>query len=314
MRLGLVVDSACDLPQEYLQRHRIAILPIAVRIDQQTFSDERDAEATLRFFRESLGDRAHDAETEPYSTEQVERVFLDRLVIDYDCVFCLTIMRTRSAIHDNAQRASFAILKDYRPVRQKAGVEGPFLMRVIDTQTLFAGQAPCTVEAVRLIAAGESPGRMRERLEYIAQNSYGYMMPRDLYYLRARAQKKGDRSVGWFSVALGSALDIKPILRGYRGETGPVGKVRGFEHGCETLFSYVIERVRAGLLVPVVALSYGGDLAEMRALQGYAALAAVCAEQGIPLLESVMSITGMVNVGAGALTVGFAAEPHPTTF
>ncbi|CEJ47392.1 hypothetical protein XAB3213_3880002 [Xanthomonas citri pv. bilvae] len=28
------------------------------------------------------------------------------------------------------------------------------------------------------------------------------------------------------------------------------------------------------------------------------------------LLESVMSLTGMVNVGKGALAVGFAAEPH----
>jgi DegV family protein with EDD domain len=314
VRIGLVIDSACDLPQDYIQQHRIGILPIAVRSDSQTFSDARDPEATLRFFRDSLGDRAHDAETIPYSVEQIEQLFLERLVIDYDCVFCLTITATRSPIHANAARASFAILKDYRPVRQKAGVEGPFLMRVIDTQTLFAGQAPGAVEAVRLIAAGESPGRIRERLEQIAQNSYGYMLPRDLYYLRSRAQKKGDRSVGWLSATLGSALDIKPLLRGYRGETGPVGKVRGFDHGAEVLFGYAAERVRAGLMVPALALSYGGELAEMRALPGYAALAGTCAEQGVPLLESVMSITGMVNVGAGALTVGFAAEPHPTTF
>ena len=37
----------------------------------------------------------------------------------------------------------------------------------------------------------------------------------------------------------------------------------------------------------------------------------VCTAQNIDVYESVMSLTGMVNVGKGALVVGFAAEPHP---
>ena len=40
---------------------------------------------------------------------------------------------------------------------------------------------------------------------------------------------------------LGSALDIKPLLRCFRGETGPVGKVRGFEQGAQTLFEYAAD-------------------------------------------------------------------------
>lgn len=32
MRIGIVVDSACDLPLEYLERNNIVILPITVRI------------------------------------------------------------------------------------------------------------------------------------------------------------------------------------------------------------------------------------------------------------------------------------------
>ena len=55
------------------------------------------------------------------------------------------------------------------------------------------------------------------------------MVPRDLYYIRNRARKKGDRSVSLLSAALGTALDIKPVLHAYRGETGPVAKIKGFE-------------------------------------------------------------------------------------
>src|SRR3546814_3326116 len=47
MRIGLVVDSACDLPKDFIERHSIEILPIAVRIDGTTQVDYRDQAATL---------------------------------------------------------------------------------------------------------------------------------------------------------------------------------------------------------------------------------------------------------------------------
>src|SRR3546814_9757156 len=86
--------------------------------------------------------------------------------------------------------ASFAILNGYKPIRVQAGVAGPFALRVIDTQNLFVGQAISTVEVVRMVEAGQqNPNKIRERAELIVQNTYGYMVPRDLHYLRVRGQK-----------------------------------------------------------------------------------------------------------------------------
>ena len=61
-------------------------------------------------------------------------------------------------------------------------------------------------------------------------------------------------------------------------------------------------------MTPTVCISYGGELDEMRALPGYAELRAACVDNNIELFESVMSLTGMVNVGKGAVVVGFASE------
>jgi DegV family protein with EDD domain len=314
MRMGLAIDASCDLPQAFLEQHDITVMPITVRIDDNVFMDDRNPAEQARFLDQKLGSRGHSAETEPCSVEEVQRLFLEKLVLERDCVFCLTITATRSPINDHVIKASFAVLKHYREVREKAGLTGPFLMRVIDTRNLFAGAAPTIIEATRLIAAGETPAAIRERLTHIANNSYGYMLPRDLYYLRARAKKKGDRSVGLLSAVLGSALDIKPLIRAYRGDTTPVGKVRGFEHGAETLFNYAAQRVQAGLLVPAVNLSFGGDPAELAKLPGYGVLKAACEATGVALMESPMSITGMVNVGEGAVALGFAAEEHVAEF
>jgi DegV family protein with EDD domain len=304
MRIGLAIDAACDLPQEFLSQHNIAVMPITVKVDRETFMDKRDPAEMARFISKRLGSRSHSAETEPCPVEEVKKLFLEKLVIEYDCVFCLTITSTRSPIYEHVNKASFGILKNYRQVRDDAGVHGPFMMRVIDTRNLFSGAAPAIYAAVRMIAAGESPALIRERLLHIANHSYAYMLPRDLYYIRARAKKKNDRSVSLFSAMLGSALDIKPLLRCFRGETGPVGKVRGFEHGAEALFTYAANRVRAGLLVPAV----------LGKLPGYAGLHAACEECGVELMEAPMSITGMVNVGEGAVTLGLAAEEHEADF
>ena len=310
MRIGIVVDSACDLPVDYIEKHNIVLLPISVRIGEAVLADHRDEEATLSFLQAHVAERGHEAETTPFSVNQIRDLFLDRLVIDYDHVFCLTISKLRSQIHENAMQASFAILNDYKPVRQAAGHNSPFALRVIDTLNLFAGQGITAVEAVRMREEGANVAQIRARIEQLADNTYGYMIPRDLYYLRNRARAKGDRSVGLISAALGSALDIKPVLRAYRGNTEPVAKLKGFEPSVQKLFEFAARKVREGLMTPTVCVGYGGELAELRALPGYATLKQACAEKDVEMFESVMSLTGMVNVGKGAVAVGFAAEPH----
>ncbi|GAB3730383.1 DegV family protein [Luteimonas pelagia] len=310
MRIGLVVDSACDLPRAFFDAHDITILPITVRIGDAVLADQRNEEATLEFLHAHVAEHGAGAETMPFTVQQIHDLFLDRLVIDYDYVFCMTITKSRSPIHDNAQQASFAILNDYRPVRSKAGHDTPFALRVVDTQNLFAAQGVTAVEAVRMRDAGESAPKIRARLEHLAINTHGYLVPPDLYYLRARARKKGDRSVGLLSAALGSALDIKPVLHCNRGETGPVAKIKGFEAAVQRLFEFAARRVASGLLTPTMCVSYGGELSTLRQMPGYQELHAACRAHDVELFESVMSLTGMVNVGKGAVVVGFAAEPH----
>ncbi|MGO1000583.1 DegV family protein [Lysobacter sp. CA196] len=308
MRIGIVVDSACDLPLDYLERHDIHLLPITVRIGQAVLADHRNEQATLQFLHTHLAERGFEAETTPFTVQQVRDLFVSQLVIDYDYVFCMTITKTRSPVYENANQASFAILNDYKPVRSAAGINTPFALRVIDTLNLFAAQGITAVEAVRLRAAGEGAPKIRARLEHLALHTHGYLIPRDLNYLRARTRVRGDRSVSFLSATLGTALDIKPVLHCNRGETGPVAKIKGYENAAQKLFEFTAQKAEAGLLTPTVCVSYGGELAELRALPGFERLREACRNSNVELFESVMSLTGMVNVGKGAVVVGFAAE------
>ena len=308
MRIGIVVDSACDVPREFIEREQVTILPVTVQIGQAVMADMRNEEAALNFLTGDTAAQAHNADTTPYTVQQVHELFLSRLVLDYDYVFCITTTRSRSGIHDNALQASYTILNEYRPARQAAGNNTPFSLRVIDSLNVFSAVGVLALEAARLRAAGEGAPSIRARLEHLALHTQGYMVPPDLHYLRNRIKRRGDKSVSFLSATLGTALDIKPILHCNRGETGPVAKIKGFEAAAEKMFDFACKRVQAGLMTPAMGLSYGGELHNMRLLPGYQRLRETCAEHDIEVFESVMGLSGMVNVGRGALMVGFAAE------
>ncbi|HET7126576.1 MAG TPA: DegV family protein [Lysobacter sp.] len=311
MRIGIVVDSACDIPSDFIEHEHVTILPVTVQIGNAVLADMRNEDATLNFLSGDTAEQAYNAETTPYTVQQVHDLFLSKLVLDYDYVFCICTTRSRSGIFDNAQQASYTILNEYRPVRQAAGNNTPFSLRVIDSQNVFAAVGVLAVEAARLRAAGEGAPKIRARLEHLALHTQGYMVPPDLHYLRNRIKKRGDKSVSFLSATLGTALDIKPILHCNKGETGPVAKVKGFETATEKMLDFAGKRVQAGLLTPTMGLSYGGELHDMRLLPGYERLRNICAEHNVEVYESVMGLSGMVNVGKGALVVGFAAENAP---
>ncbi len=309
MRIGIVVDSACDLPLSFIKDNNIVILPITLHLDGRQMIDQRDPATTLDFYAQHVAAAAQ-AETTAFSVEQTKKLFLEKLVIDYDLVFVFTIASSRSPMYDNVKKAALTILNEYKAPRLAAGIKTPFAMRVIDTQNCFAAQAICVIECVRMLKAGESHNRIRERIEYLVHNTFGYMLPRDLKQLRARAQKRGDKSVGLMQYVIGSALDIKPLVRGYRNNTGPVARVRHFEEGCAKVFKYVESQVERGLLTPTLVLEYGGDPGNLETLPGYAELMETARRNGVEVFVAMMSMVAGIHVGEGAMGVAFAASEH----
>jgi len=314
-RTAIIVDAACDIPGEYLRRPGMMLLPTLVSTDGYEYTDNRDV-ATIRSYlrdQKANGNGAN-AITSAQSVDAMRELFVERLALDYDSVYCLTVSSKRSEIYGNASRAAVQALSDARKIREAAGISRPFQLRVIDTKNLFAGQAIPLYELMDMLDAGMSPREITPRLFAVADATYGYLVPDDLTHLRTRARKRGDRSVGLFGAMIGNALDIRPVVRAHMGLTAPVAKIRGREEAVRRLFRFVGSRVSAGLHTPHVSLSYGGELEELRSMPGYAELASICDVANVQLHESMMSITGCVNVGPRAVAIAFAGPPHIATF
>lgn len=308
MRIGLAIDVSTDVSHEFIVENRVHVLPSTIHMGDSSVVYGREPERSLAFYREHLDERVLDAETSAFTVREIEELFLKQLVVDYDYVFLITVTSTRSPTYENAHKAAFAILQSYAPIRREHRVEGPFAIRVVDSQSLFTGPGVLAWEAARLVRHGHTPQDIRLQLDDLVPYVHAYLVPQDLYYIRSRAAQHGDRSVNLVSYLLGQTLDVKPILQAVRGNTRTVAKVRHYGAAVERLFQHAVGRVEAGLLVPLVNVSYGGDLAVVPTLPGYAALERAAEQYRIELMVSMMAPAAAVNVGVGALTLAYCGD------
>lgn len=59
MRIGIVVDSACDVPADFIEQEDITILPVTVQIGNAVLADMRNEQATLNFLTGDTAAQAH---------------------------------------------------------------------------------------------------------------------------------------------------------------------------------------------------------------------------------------------------------------
>lgn len=310
VRTGIVIDASCDVSAEFLADPDVAVIPIPIRIGASTYVDQHDPEASARYMRENGNGEGAAGQSVPLDAEQMRNFFIERFGLDYDSVYCLTITASRSPIHDAASQGSAMALASIRDMRQAADIKRPFQFRVIDTKNMFAGSGIPAMAVRDMLGRHMQPKDIRDALFRIIDSTYTYYVPDDLGYARTRSRVRGDRSINLLSVMLGGALDIKPIIRGYHGDTHPVSKYRGRAESWGRLFGFAAARVAAGLYAPHLIVSYAGPLEDVHATPELATLRAACENAGVALHVLQMSITGMMNIGPGGLTLAFSGPTH----
>jgi DegV family protein with EDD domain len=312
LRLGIVIDSAADVPQSVLDNPRVRLLPVAIRIGDKTYIDERKPAATRDFNSRLLDMRtAEVSRSMPPGEAEIRKFLLEQISTEFDHVFGLFVMSSRSPIFKSAFEAASRVITDSMPVRMRAGIKGPLLMECYDSMNLFAGYGVQVLEALRQFEAEPLVSNIRNNMQELAKSAYGYLAPANLDYLLTRARARGDNSVGMLGQAAAKMLGIMPILRGWQGKTEAVAKVRGVAAARQHVLNLARREVGRGLLANYVCVSYSGAIADVEALPEYQSLLQEAASKGVTVTLQEMAPTNSVNAGANALSVGFIAQPHP---
>jgi DegV family protein with EDD domain len=306
MRIGLVVDASCDLPDVQLEAHGISILPSILQFDGKTWLDDRAPEQTLMYYRRFIADRAVDARSGACSAAEIREIFLQDLVLEYERVLVISACAELGNMFQRATEASYAILQDYRSRREAEERAGSFALRVLDSRTICAGEGIVVCRALQLLAEGKLGfEKMRRALRAEANRISCLLVPGDPWYLRRRGLDGNGASLNRADMALDRVSDIKPVIDLAGGRCHTVERRRGFRSACSAALARASAAIERGLGTPSLVLSFGGDPRVIREMPAYQELEGNAAAARIDLHFSVMSATMGVRVGPGALSVAW---------
>jgi fatty acid kinase fatty acid binding subunit len=205
MPIRIVTDSACDLPPATATEHNIEIVPLTVRIGDTEYVDRRDL-TPKEFWAKSTAAKQL-PETAAPSPGAFEEAFRAAAGQGATGIVCVTLSSELSATFQSAQLAADAV-KDAVPVR------------VIDSRSVTIAQGLLAIAGAEAAAAGKSIDEVASVIENKIPRMRVFAALDTLENL-----KKGGR-IGSARAALGSMLNIKPLIRVENGAVEEAGKQR----------------------------------------------------------------------------------------
>lgn len=236
-KIAIIADSACDLPQNFIEELGITILPLKVIYPYGQFSDRIDIQPMEVYNRMP----AEIPTTSMPSLQEIKAAMENALQQGYTHLIAIALSSGLSGTYQAMKLAA----KDFDNI----------VIQVFDTRTLSMATGWMVLDAARNIAAGFSFDKVIEKLEALQPRVQAYYIVETLEYLR-----KGGR-IGLVAGMLGDLLNLKPIISvNQEGKYYTYAKVRGYKKSIDRLMEIVAERV--GNRPFNLAVMHGGAKAE----------------------------------------------------
>ena len=216
MKIKIMSDSTCDLPQDLVEKYNITIVPLTVVKDGKSYTDGVDIVPADIFAHVAAGGDL--CSTAALSVGDYQERFA-QYASEYDGVLHINISSEFSCSYQNACLAA----EEFDNVR------------VVDSRNLSTGQGLVVLKACELAESCESLEQLQAQLnEFTPKVEASFLLDQLKYMV------KGGRCSA--VVALGAnLLNLKPCIEVKAGKMSVVKKYRGSYAKC--LANYVKDRL-----------------------------------------------------------------------
>ena len=219
MTIRIVTDSACDLPQQLVDQHRITIVPLSIRFGDKEYIDRKDL--TKEQFWQMCSSSPVLPETAAPSPGQFETEFRRLKQEGATGIVVVSLSSDLSATIQSAELAARALA-------------GEIDVRIVDSRSASIGEGITAVACAKKAASGASIDEVVALGKQLAEKSKVWGALDTLENL-----KKGGR-IGGAKAMLASALSIKPIIEVRDGKVEEGGKQRTRSKA----LAFLVEKVR----------------------------------------------------------------------
>lgn len=218
-KVAIVTDSTTGLPEEWLQEHRIHVIPLNVHWSGQTLLDNVDITAG-EFYT-----RLQSAKELPMTSQPSAGAFLElfqKIAETAESIVCILISGELSGTVASAHAARDLFESDV-PVE------------IVDTKSASLGEAVVVSAAARAVALGKDHREVAEIAHAVSRHLRVMFVVDTLEYLH-----KGGR-IGGAKRFVGSVLAVKPILHLKEGKVEPLASVRTKRKAVDAMLQTVKE-------------------------------------------------------------------------
>ena len=203
--IRIVTDSSCDLPDDLLARHRVAVVPLTIRFGEEDVVDREGLTGDDFWTRLAAGSDL------PQTVAPSSSRFLEayRRLSDEgaDGIVVVGLSAKISATLQSASQAA----EEFR---------GGIPIRIVDSGLVSAAMGLAVIEAAELATTGVGIDPVEDLAQRAcaASNFFGTLDTQDFL-------QRGGR-VGAAQAFVGNLLDVKPLLTFRDGELASAGRVR----------------------------------------------------------------------------------------
>ena len=279
MRTAIVVDTNSGIMPEEAARMGISLIPMPFLIDGKEYLEGEDCSQDFFFERMAAGAEVGTSQPSPGGIAEL----WERLLEENDAVLHFPMS---SSLSGSCQTAK-ALALDY-----------PGRVFVVDNRRISVTLRESVRGAQRLLAEGKSAEETHRILEERGGESSIYIAVNTLEYL-----KKGGR-VTAAGAAMGTLLNLKPVLQIQGGKLDAFKKCRGMAAACDAMLQAMEKDLRERFPGQEMRLfaAYSGDRAAGESWLGQ--VRAAFPEREVELAALPLSIC--CHIGSGALAIACA--------
>ena len=236
MKIKILCDSMCDIPEEIMKKEYLEMIPLTINIDGKEYKDAIDF--SKEEFYEILKSSKNLPKTSQVTYMQFKECFEKYIKEGYD-VICLTGSSKTSGTYQSAMMA-------------KNDVEGNIY--IFDTLFLSLGSGQYVIKACELLEETNLKAKdIVEKLEELRNSVNLFFVPFSLDYLKESGRLPSIVSF------MGNMLNIKPICTMEEGKNKIVSKVRGTKQIASKLVDMILEANNNQLESKTITIGYGSD-------------------------------------------------------
>ena len=278
-KIAIVTDSNSGITQANAKEFGVTVVPTPFFINGELFYE--DVTLTRDEFFERLMEDADISTSQPAPGDLIAA--WDELLKEYDEIVHIPIALSLSSSYETAVMLS----QDY---------DGR--VQIVNNQRVSVMQRSSIFDAIRLAEQGKSAKEIREILEEEKANAGAYITVDTLKYL-----KKGGR-VTPAAAAIGSVLNIKPVLIVHGEKLDSFAKVRGVKAAKKTMLD-VVEKVLREELPGEDVTIYAVTTCNAEETENWRQEIAQHFP-GYDIQAAYLSLSVTCHIGPGALAVAYA--------